>query len=227
MKNDKHYQNGRFSEPEKMSKMFDHSIRIEWAQPEKVIEKIISRPDMQIVDMGAGTGFFSLRFAQVLPEGKVYAVDSSLEMTQWIKERASEKGFNNIHFIHSEQSDSKLDQLNKKFDIVFLGFLFHHIDKDSRKDFLAHLVTNMNRGTKLVILDFDGNKTEEVKEFFKAMEKSQRDVMGKGDHHGHHDHDHLFLKPGDIINELSEAGFSMVESYTFLKGQVFLIFDLN
>lgn len=52
--------------------------------------------NLEILDVGAGTGAFSIPIAN--EGGKVYAVDSSFNMLETFKERAKKENLNNIHY---------------------------------------------------------------------------------------------------------------------------------
>ena len=53
-------------------------------------------PDDVVADIGAGTGYFTFRIAERVPEGGVYAVDIQPEMLDIMEERAEAEGFDNV-----------------------------------------------------------------------------------------------------------------------------------
>src|SRR5262249_35865733 len=54
---------------------FERAERDEWQKPNEVIKALGARNGMVVADIGAGSGYFSRRFAKaVAPSGKVYAV---------------------------------------------------------------------------------------------------------------------------------------------------------
>jgi predicted methyltransferase len=57
--------------------------------PEGALDAIGIRPGMVIADIGAGTGYFSIRMARrVGPTGKIYANDLQPEMLRLLRENA-------------------------------------------------------------------------------------------------------------------------------------------
>jgi predicted methyltransferase len=71
----------RFDDPERYAKSFDDPARDEWQMPARVIETLALAPGQVVADIGAGTGYFSVRLAKAAARPKVYAVD--IEKAWW------------------------------------------------------------------------------------------------------------------------------------------------
>jgi hypothetical protein len=67
----------RFDDAEKWAKEFDNPERDAWQKPEEVLDALHLQPTSLVADIGAGTGYFSVRIARRVPEGKIFAADSS------------------------------------------------------------------------------------------------------------------------------------------------------
>src|SRR5208337_5014787 len=65
----------RFDDAEKWAKQFDNPERDAWQKPEEVVEALGLTPAMSVADIGAGTGYFSVRIAKRVAQGKVFAAD--------------------------------------------------------------------------------------------------------------------------------------------------------
>ena len=60
-------------------------------RPTRVIGTLKIKPGMNILDIGAGTGFFTFRFAETLKgTGKVFATDVDPNMIEYIKDKMQE-----------------------------------------------------------------------------------------------------------------------------------------
>jgi precorrin-6B methylase 2 len=78
--------------------------------PGKVLmELALSRGDV-MVDVGAGSGYFSIPASEIVGEkGRVIAVDNSKEMIQELKSRTKALGIENIEIIVSNEYDLLVD----------------------------------------------------------------------------------------------------------------------
>jgi ubiquinone/menaquinone biosynthesis C-methylase UbiE len=68
-----------------------------------IIDLLELEPEQTVIDMGAGTGAFSLNAAAFCR--KIYAVDVSRAMVEFCRQKAVEAGIENIEFAHGGLSD--------------------------------------------------------------------------------------------------------------------------
>ena len=67
-------------------------------------------PDAKIADIGAGTGYFSVRLAKAVPQGVVYAQDIEPDMIRFLSERASDEGLSNLRPLQAKPDDPALPE---------------------------------------------------------------------------------------------------------------------
>lgn len=94
--------------------------------PELIWGKFDLKDPKILVDIGAGTGFFSIPFLQRMSQGKIFACDISDVMLQWMVENVC-KTHPNI--IPKKMEESKVDLPDGEADLVFM-FNLHHELKD-------------------------------------------------------------------------------------------------
>ena len=83
-------------------------------------------PGMTILDVGCGTGNISCWLAKEVGwQGKIYAVDSSIEQLELAKSKTMDDDINNIEFLHLRGED--LNTLKIYFDVVYCRFCLFHI----------------------------------------------------------------------------------------------------
>ena len=70
----------------------DRPEREQEERPSVLIRNLGLAPADVVADIGAGTGYFSLRIAPLVPEGKVVAVDIQPEMLDIIRGKQRESG---------------------------------------------------------------------------------------------------------------------------------------
>ena len=129
----------------------DRENRAREEQPEKAIAQLNLRPGMFIGDVGAGTGFYSLRMARkILPGGIVYAVDIQQGMVNRLTANAAAQKITNIVSILSTESDPCLPI--GKLDLVFLADVYHEFSQPQRM--LDRIRDSLGPAGKLVLLEF-------------------------------------------------------------------------
>ncbi len=65
----------RFDQPEELAKRFDDPARDSWQKPDQVITALNLKANQVVADVGAGTGYFTVRLAKLKFTPKVYASD--------------------------------------------------------------------------------------------------------------------------------------------------------
>ena len=110
-----HTHQHRFDDAAKWSQIFDDPRRDAWQKPHEVIQALAPRPDAVIADIGAGTGYFALRFSHMVPQGRVYAVDTEAAMVKHLAERAKQAGASNLTALQAAPDDPRLPE---KADLI-------------------------------------------------------------------------------------------------------------
>ncbi|MFQ6616937.1 MAG: class I SAM-dependent methyltransferase [Fidelibacterota bacterium] len=187
----------RFKDAEKWAERFENPERDQWQKPEEVIDILSFQGDETVVDIGSGTGYFSVRFAKVLPRGKVYGADIEPDMVRYLNERAKKEDLPNLS---SRLVDPDDPGISEPVDVVFLCNTYHHIQ--DRVDYFGRLREDFRPGGRLVIVDFV---------------KGDLPVGPP---------DHMKLSPEAVISELSQAGYTLTQSSDVLPYQYILIFVL-
>jgi len=149
------------SEPRKTSKpytgdlsIFDSPGRDERLQINRVMDILEMKPGKNVADIGAGSGWFTVRAARRVAEsGSVYAVDINPEATTYIDKRSQKEGLHNVKTILSKSDDPELPA--HTIDSVLLLKTYHEVDKPVA--LLRNLRASLRPGAKLGIIDRDGN----------------------------------------------------------------------
>ena len=119
----------------------------------KITETIAAlklKPGQMVADIGAGSGVFSRRLANVVkPGGWVYAVDIDKELLDHISESATEEGIGNIQTVLGEYDDPNLPD---NVDLAFINDVLHHIEH--RDVYLKNLAKYLNPGGRVALIEF-------------------------------------------------------------------------
>lgn len=171
--------------------------RDSWQQPQKVVAKLALKPGERVADVGSGPGYFTLRFARAVgPGGKVYAVDISRGMLDYLENQARANHLMNIRTILASPHNPMLPQ--GSVDTIFICDTLHHIP--DRPTYYPLLFRALKPGGRLVNIDF-----------YKRSLPVGPPV-------------HMKIAKAQMIREAEVAGFHLVRQYDFLKYQYFLVF---
>lgn len=179
--------------------VFESPSREVFAKRHKVIAALDIKPGMRIADIGAGTGFYSLMFAErVGPEGIVYAVDIAEDFVDTIKSNAVAAGHGNVIGVVNNGRDSGLAP--GSIDLAFICDTYHHFEYPQTTMRSIHHA--LSQQGEVVIIDF--RKAPDI-----ASAWVQRHVRAGRD---------------EVIEEMRAAGFELVEDLPLLRTNYFLRF---
>jgi cyclopropane fatty-acyl-phospholipid synthase-like methyltransferase len=184
-----------FEGAEKWTQEFDDPNRDEWQKPHEVIQALALKPDAVIADIGSGTGYFSVRFAHMVPKGRVYGVDTEPDMVKYLAERAKREGLKNLIAVKGAPGDPRLPE---KVDLIVMVDVFHHIEDRDR--YFRRLHDSFKPDGRIAIIDFRMDSPE-------GPPRSAR------------------ITPDRVKAELNAAGYALVQERAFLPNQYFLIFE--
>jgi ubiquinone/menaquinone biosynthesis C-methylase UbiE len=184
----------RFDDPERYAKSFDDPARAAWQMPSRVIETLALSPNAAVADIGAGTGYFSVRLAKAAPRGTIYAVDIERSMLEHIRKRAIAEGLKNV--VTVQASDAR-PNLPKPVDLAIVVDTYHHLP--NRPVYFRELVKSLTSGGRVAIIDFRKDSPEGPPPEFR-------------------------FEPDQIIGEMKQAGYRLDNRHDFLPRQHFLVF---
>lgn len=181
---------------------FERAGREVYDRRQDVVQALQLKPDMDIADVGAGTGFYSLLFGrQVGNSGNVFAVDVTTDFVRNIKRRTVENELNNIHTVLSKQKDTRLD--SGSIDMAFVCNTYHHFEYP--ESMLKSIHRALRSGGSLIIIDYR-----------KQAGTSSSWVMS-----------HVRSDKQSVIREIERAGFKFDSELDILKENYFLRFVRN
>ncbi|MGA8028044.1 MAG: class I SAM-dependent methyltransferase [Bryobacteraceae bacterium] len=129
----------------------DREERVREEQPDKALAALSLEPGMMVGDVGAGTGFYSIRIARrVTPGGIVYANDIQAGMLERLRANAAAQKVTNIETVLGTESDPRLPP--GKLDLVVLVDVYHEFSRPQRM--LDRIRDALKPNGRLVLLEF-------------------------------------------------------------------------
>ncbi len=136
------------SSVDELSRRFESPERDAYQQPEKVLEYLGEIKGKKIMDIGAGTGYFSVKLAA--KGAQVIAADVSDEFQMYLKERIEKNHLKNISLRKIPYDNPGLKE--KEVDMILIVNTYHHIE--NRSVYFTHVKNGTAAGGELVIIDF-------------------------------------------------------------------------
>lgn len=184
----------RFEKAEEWATRFDDPKRDAWQKPDEVIRALGLKPGDRIADLGAGTGYFTVRLARAVPDGRVYGVDIEPDMVRHLSERAAKSGLPNVTGVLATPDDPRLPE---PVHLVLVVDTYHHLEERPR--YFAKLRDQLLPGGKVAIIDFRRGAP-----------------LGPPDAHK--------VPAEQVIQELQSAGYTLSVEHELLPHQHFLVF---
>jgi ubiquinone/menaquinone biosynthesis C-methylase UbiE len=102
----------------------DEVTRRTWYNPEAILKDTGFKPDMVFMDIGCGSGFFTLLAAKAVGvKGIVYAVDSDAEAIERLKDKAEQQHLQNIRVKVGFAEETVF--CTECADVVFYSMVLH------------------------------------------------------------------------------------------------------
>lgn len=157
---------------------------------------------MAIADVGAGTGLFTLAFAEAVgPEGTVYAVDVVPEFLQHVRAKLERAGLmDRARLVQANDRSCELPP--NSVDAIFMSDAYHHLEFPQHT--LATMRAALRPGGTLWIIDF--RREADSDEWLKQHVRAGQAV---------------------VVQELAAAGFVVVQELPLLRENYFIKLKLR
>ncbi len=196
---------GRFYMGREISHVMGHQGAVWLERPSReeeertdlLLESLPLEPSHVVVDLGAGTGYFSLPIARKLTKGRVLAVDVQPEMLGLIRRVAELEGLSNVEPVLATAQDPRIPA--DSADLVLLVDAYHEFSHP--REVMQGVVKGLRPGGRVVLVEYRAeDPTVPIKPLHKMSEQQ-------------------------AIRELEAVGLRWKETRGFLPRQHVLIFE--
>lgn len=110
-----------FPLPHQLAFLIDNPIRRRLlADPVRIIDSLALTGSERVLELGPGSGFFSLEIARRLPDGQLTLFDIQPEMLDKARPKLDRAGYRNVSF-HSGDASRGLPFPDSSFDVAYLA----------------------------------------------------------------------------------------------------------
>jgi predicted methyltransferase len=167
--------------------LFESDNREIYVERSLILRLAAPRPGMAVVDVGAGTGLFSMMLSDaVRPGGRVYAEEVLPKFSAFIAERAEREHRDNVISVMGTANDVGLPP--ESVDLAFACDVYHHFAHPA--EMLASIRRALRPGGELLVVDFSRDPGQ-----------SPQWIL-----------DHVRAGEATVVAELERAGFSLLSS---------------
>jgi FkbM family methyltransferase len=162
-----------------------------------LIKSMQIKPADRIADIGAGSGYFSFRMSDLVPDGKVFAVDISPQMLGIIRARIKEKKVTNVVPIQSTITRTMLEP--SSIDKALIVDAYHEFSHP--REMANSIFKALKKDGLLILIEYrKEDKKVPIKPLHKMTEKQ-------------------------AIKEIEVVGFKWEKTLSVLPQQHFMIFE--
>ena len=161
---------------EDLAKRFESEERTSWQKPAIVIQKLGENKGKKIADIGAGTGYFAFRLANL--GAKVSAIDVDKRFIAFMEERIKKDKTSNLITKLVGYDNPELGE--KEYDAVLIVDTYHHFN--DKHAYLTHCFHGLKEGGILMNVDFKYEETNHGPPLDHriAAEEVKRDLLKVG-----------------------------------------------
>jgi len=130
----------------------ERTQRVQEERTDLLLGTLSLKPDDTVVDLGAGTGYFSLPMADQVPQGKVLAVDIQPEMLAIIEQRMVDRSMANIEPVLASECDPKL--AGREVNVVLLVDAYHEFS--CPREVMQAVVASLAPDGRVILVEYRG-----------------------------------------------------------------------
>ena len=180
--------------------MLENPQRDAEQKPHEVITALEIKGGEVIADIGAGSGYFTFRFAyHVGDRGRVHAVDINSDMIVYMNRRIRDMKLKNVVTVLAPPDDPLL--MDAAIDRFFICNTWHHVENQTQ--YIALMKKMLRPGGQLIIIDY---------------QKKELPVGPPPE---------MKVAREDVVHQMESNGFKLAKEHAFLPYQYFLVFTLE
>ncbi len=144
----------RYGNPKGLARYLLHledADRASWQKPDRVVRALHLGRGEVVLDVGAGPGYFALRFAKAVgPRGQVFAAEAEPRILEVLRDRVAKAGVRNVTPVLAAADNPLVPDAS--CDLAFVANVYHHLSE--RAGYLRRLRRKLRARGRIAIVDF-------------------------------------------------------------------------
>jgi ubiquinone/menaquinone biosynthesis C-methylase UbiE len=154
--------------------LYNNEERIRWQKPKRILIELGLKSGSTFIDVGCGTGFFSIPAAKIVNfKGTVYAIDSNSYAIEELKNIVAKERLANIQIIEGRAEE--LIICERCADMIFFGIVLH--DFIDPKKVLRNARKMIKSSGRLINLDWKKRLMNIGPPFHKRFDEEQSKIL--------------------------------------------------
>lgn len=160
---------GAYDLPDRVA-VYDTDMKIMHPNRSKMVDIALEvlpfAPDLTVtaIDLGVGTGFFTLRFLEKYPKSKIIAIDGAKSMIDLAGVRLGDLAENVDFRVSDFRKIGEMLSKNQKVNVVFSSYALHHLNHDEKTDVVKQALAFLQPGGWFLNADLITAETPEIEE---------------------------------------------------------------
>jgi ubiquinone/menaquinone biosynthesis C-methylase UbiE len=161
------------------------------------IDNMNLTPTSVVADIGAGTGYYTFKIAERVPQGKVYAVEIQDDLIRYLNTRKTELNATNVEVVKGDAKSPHLP--DSSLDLAILIDVYHELEYP--KEMLHYIRDALKPNGKILLIEY---RAEDPKIPIKPLHK---------------------MSVSQVNKEMAANGFKLTSDGEFLPIQHFLLYQ--
>ncbi|KAA0010611.1 MAG: methyltransferase domain-containing protein [Thermoplasmata archaeon] len=121
---------GKGTYPSQLSFWLNFPLRRLILSPQKLADRLHLKEDFSVLEIGPGSGYFSVEIARRIPQGHLELFDIQQGMLEKARHKIESAGLHNVGFTQGDAVDLPFDE--NEFDVVFLVAVLGEVSDKER-----------------------------------------------------------------------------------------------
>lgn len=140
-------------------------LRNIFLSPRQLIKRLNLKDNMNVLELGPGPGYFSIKIAETIPKGRLVLADIQQKMLDFAQKRLDKRGIRNVDYYLCDGDSFQFK--DNSFDRIFMVTVIGEVENKNQYFHEFHRV--LKKGGILSISELAGDPDkmtiEEIKEF--------------------------------------------------------------